>query len=82
MHQAGEIIHAGDPDREEISLVDEVLLIISSFLPKAPAGAARCSINDLNPQASSVLSTGCGRTKRLCRCVSDGASASGLAVWH
>lgn len=39
LHQAGEIIHAGDPDREGQLLVDEVL----DYL-QLPASASRCGV--------------------------------------
>lgn len=47
---AGEIIHAGDPDREGQLLVDEVLEYL--VLPEEKRQQVRrCLINDLNPQA-------------------------------
>ncbi len=50
MHQAGEIIHAGDPDREGQLLVDEVLDYLQLPAEKRQQ-VRRCLINDLNPQA-------------------------------
>ncbi len=66
LHQAGEIIHAGDPDREGQLLVDEVLDYLQLPAEKRQQ-VRRCLINDLNPQAVERAA---------------GASASGLAVWH
>ncbi|EHM2866672.1 DNA topoisomerase III [Salmonella enterica] len=50
LHQAGEIIHAGDPDREGQLLVDEVLDYLQLPAEKRQQ-VRRCLINDLNPQA-------------------------------
>ncbi|EKZ7845986.1 DNA topoisomerase III [Salmonella enterica] len=50
LHQAGEIIHAGDPDREGQLLVDEVLDYLQLSAEKRQR-VQRCLINDLNPQA-------------------------------
>lgn len=50
LHQAGEIIHAGDPDREGQLLVDEVLDYLQLPAEKRQQ-VQRCLINDLNPQA-------------------------------
>ncbi|MFE8071978.1 DNA topoisomerase III [Marinobacteraceae bacterium S3BR75-40.1] len=44
--EAGEIVHAGDPDREGQLLVDEVLDWLDNRKP-----VSRVLINDLNPQA-------------------------------
>lgn len=40
LHEASEIVHAGDPDREGQLLVDEVL----DYLQLAPKSASRCSV--------------------------------------
>ena len=48
--EAGEIIHAGDPDREGQLLVDEVLDYLQLPAEKRQR-VQRCLINDLNPQA-------------------------------
>ncbi|GKX59228.1 DNA topoisomerase III [Leminorella grimontii] len=47
---AGEVVHAGDPDREGQLLVDEVLEFLDLPLEKRQQ-VKRCLINDLNPQA-------------------------------
>ena len=39
LHEASEVVHAGDPDREGQLLVDEVL----DYLELAPENASRCS---------------------------------------
>lgn len=48
--EAGEIVHAGDPDREGQLLVDEVLDYLA-LVPEKRRQVKRCLINDLNPQA-------------------------------
>lgn len=50
MHEASEVIHAGDPDREGQLLVDEVLDYLQ-LAPEKRQKVQRCLINDLNPQA-------------------------------
>ena len=50
LHDASEIVHAGDPDREGQLLVDEVLDYLTLPAEKK-AQVQRCLINDLNPQA-------------------------------
>ena len=50
LHDASEIIHAGDPDREGQLLVDEVLDYLQLAAEKRHQ-VQRCLINDLNPQA-------------------------------
>lgn len=50
LHDATEIIHAGDPDREGQLLVDEVLDYLE-LAPEKRQQVQRCLINDLNPQA-------------------------------
>ena len=50
LHDAAEIIHAGDPDREGQLLVDEVLDYLQ-LAPEKRQQVQRCLINDLNPQA-------------------------------
>lgn len=50
MHEASEVIHAGDPDREGQLLVDEVLDYLQ-LAPEKRQQVQRCLINDLNPQA-------------------------------
>ncbi|STM38720.1 DNA topoisomerase III [Escherichia coli] len=40
LHEASEIVHAGDPDREGQLLVDEVLDYLPTGTGKAPAGTA------------------------------------------
>ncbi|MBJ3813946.1 DNA topoisomerase III [Shimwellia pseudoproteus] len=50
LHEASEVIHAGDPDREGQLLVDEVLDYLHLPAEKRQQ-VQRCLINDLNPQA-------------------------------
>ncbi|WP_251992027.1 toprim domain-containing protein, partial [Escherichia coli] len=50
LHEASEIVHAGDPDREGQLLVDEVLDYLQ-LAPEKRQQVQRCLINDLNPQA-------------------------------
>lgn len=50
LHEAAEIVHAGDPDREGQLLVDEVLDYLE-LAPEKRQQVQRCLINDLNPQA-------------------------------
>ena len=50
LHEASEVIHAGDPDREGQLLVDEVLDYLE-LAPEKRQQVQRCLINDLNPQA-------------------------------
>lgn len=50
LHEASEVIHAGDPDREGQLLVDEVLDYLQ-LAPEKRQQVQRCLINDLNPQA-------------------------------
>lgn len=50
LHEASEVIHAGDPDREGQLLVDEVLDYLQLSADKRRQ-VQRCLINDLNPQA-------------------------------
>ena len=50
LHEADEIVHAGDPDREGQLLVDEVLDYLE-LAPEKRQQVQRCLINDLNPQA-------------------------------
>lgn len=50
LHEASEVIHAGDPDREGQLLVDEVLDYLQ-LAPEKRHQVQRCLINDLNPQA-------------------------------
>lgn len=50
LHDASEIVHAGDPDREGQLLVDEVLDYLQLPAEKR-RNVQRCLINDLNPQA-------------------------------
>ncbi|MGS9083125.1 toprim domain-containing protein, partial [Salmonella enterica subsp. enterica serovar Infantis] len=50
LHQAAEIIHAGDPDREGQLLVDEVRDYLQLPAEKRQQ-VRRCLINDLHPQA-------------------------------
>ncbi|RKR64889.1 DNA topoisomerase-3 [Yokenella regensburgei] len=50
LHEASEVIHAGDPDREGQLLVDEVLDYLQ-LSPEKRQQVQRCLINDLNPQA-------------------------------
>ena len=50
LHEASEVIHAGDPDREGQLLVDEVLDYLQLPAEKRQQ-VQRCLINDLNPQA-------------------------------
>ncbi|MCU6158568.1 DNA topoisomerase III, partial [Enterobacter hormaechei] len=50
LHEATEVVHAGDPDREGQLLVDEVLDYLE-LAPEKRQQVQRCLINDLNPQA-------------------------------
>ncbi|MDT8205763.1 MULTISPECIES: DNA topoisomerase III [Serratia] len=50
LHEADEVVHAGDPDREGQLLVDEVLDYLDLTAEKRQ-NVRRCLINDLNPQA-------------------------------
>ncbi len=50
IHEASEVVHAGDPDREGQLLVDEVLDYLDLAADKRRQ-VQRCLINDLNPQA-------------------------------
>lgn len=50
LHEASEVVHAGDPDREGQLLVDEVLDYLQ-LVPEKRQQVQRCLINDLNPQA-------------------------------
>lgn len=50
LHDAQQVVHAGDPDREGQLLVDEVLDFLA-LAPERRRQVQRCLINDLNPQA-------------------------------
>lgn len=82
LQDAGEIVHAGDPDREGQLLVDEVLDYLQLPAEKRQR-VQRCLINDLNPQAvERAIDRLRANSDFVPLCVSALARARGLAVWH
>lgn len=82
LHEASEIVHAGDPDREGQLLVDEVLDYLQ-LAPEKRQQVQRCLINDLNPQAvERAIDRLRSNSEFVPLCVSALARASRLAVRH
>jgi hypothetical protein len=82
LHEADEIVHAGDPDREGQLLVDEVLDYLE-LAPEKRQQVQRCLINDLNPQAvERAISRLRANSEFIPLCVSALARARRLAVRH
>lgn len=82
LHEASEVIHAGDPDREGQLLVDEVLDYLQ-LAPEKRHQVQRCLINDLNPQAVGGQFLVCAPTASSSAVrFGAGASACRLAVRH
>lgn len=83
LHEASEIVHAGDPDREGQLLVDEVLDYLQ-LAPEKRQQVQRCLINDLNPQAvERAIDRLRSNSEFVPLCVfCAGASACRLAVRH
>lgn len=67
LHEASEIVHAGDPDREGQLLVDEVLDYLQ-LAPEKRQQVQRCLINDLSRRRLSGRSTVFVPTVSLYRC--------------
>ncbi len=83
LHEADEVVHAGDPDREGQLLVDEVLDYLE-LAPEKRQQVQRCLINDLNPQAVERAILAPARQQRVYSAVRLGAGPCPrrLAVRH